>query len=168
MHKTVHIKVNMNTGVFYNIARIGPTIDAPKLREIGKGISTVAVGLYDNTVQPRHSTSSKGIKEWKSQSGNIARLRLKHSQGDYGVCDSTGSMVEQTNILYYLEYDTKEKQDSKALDMWTLYKSTLKDNARWHQGAMRDWRKVQRQWEISLVENKYFFEQNFAIFHPGL
>ena len=63
MHKTVHIKVNMNTSVFYNVARIGPTIDAPKPREISKGISTVVVGLYDNIVQPWHSTSSKGIKQ---------------------------------------------------------------------------------------------------------
>ena len=168
MHKTIHIKVNINAGVFYNIARIGPTIDASKLREIGEGISTVAVRLCDDTVQPWHSTTGKGIKQWKSQSGNITRLRLRHSQDEYGICNSTGSTVEQTNIVYYPEYDTKEKWDCKALDMWTLYESTLKDNVRWHQRAMRDWRKVQRQWEISLVENRYFFERNFAIFRPGL
>ena len=168
MHKTLHIKVNMNAGVFYNIARIGPTIDAPKPRENGEGISTVAVGLYNDTVQPRHSTTSKGIKQWKSWSGNIARLHLRHSQGKYGICVSTGFMVEQTNILYYPEYNTKEKQDSKALDIWTLYESTFKDNLQWHQRAMRDWGKVRRQWEISLVENEYFFKCNFAIFRPGL
>lgn len=56
----------------------------------------------------------------------------------------------------------------KAVNIWTLYESTLKDNAQWHQRAMRDWRKVCRQWKISLVKNKYLLKQNLTIFQSEL
>ena len=33
---------------------------------------------------------------------------------------------------------------------------------------MKDWRKARRQWEISLLENKYYVKKNYDLFRPRL
>ncbi|KAA6406494.1 MAG: hypothetical protein FRX48_09765 [Lasallia pustulata] len=150
LHKTVHIKVNINEGIYFDMAKVGPAVNAPKSKEVSKGMSTVAVGMCNDAVTPRYHMSKEGIKKWKNRSGNIARLRLSHTKGKYDICNSTGLLVEQTNINYYPKYDSREKQDIKAMDMWSLYESSRKDNVLWYERKMKDWRKARRQWEISL------------------
>lgn len=164
MHKAIHVHVNLNAGNYYDIGRIGPTVEAPKEKEVGEANSTIPVGLCDDAVQPRHSTNRFGIQSWKSRSGNVARLRLTHSIGKYSIIDSTGSLVEQTNVVYYPEYNSKEKRNAKALDMWSLYDNTRKDNERQYGRQMKDWRKMRRQWEISLVEHEFLYSQNYRLF----
>ena len=54
MHKTVHIAVNMNEGLYYNISAIGPPSEALKLKEVEESITIVGVSVYNNTVKLRH------------------------------------------------------------------------------------------------------------------
>ena len=107
----------MNEGIYFDMAKVGPAVDASKPKEVSKGMSTVAVRMCDNAVTPHHYMSKDSMKKWKNRSGNIARLRLSHTKGKYNICDSTGLLVEQTNINYYPEYDSREKRDIKAMDM---------------------------------------------------
>ena len=168
LHKTVHIKVNMNEGIYFDMAKVGPAVNAPKPREVSEGMLTVAVGMCNDAITPRHHMSKDSIKKRKNRSGNIARLRLSHTKGKYDICDSTGSLVEQMNINYYPKYNSREKRDIKAMDMWSLYESSRKNNVLWYERKMKDWRKARRQWEISLLENKYYVKKNYDLFRPRL
>ena len=167
MHKTVHIAVNMNEGLYYDISAIGPPSEALKPKEVEESITTVGVGVCDDAVKPRHRTQ-KGVRQWKSRFRNVARLQISHIKGKYNICNSSGSLVEQMNVNYYPEYNTKEKRDAKAIEMYAHYETNRDLNVRWYHRAMRDWRKVRRQWEIGLIENEWMHRQNYALFHPGL
>ena len=109
LHQTVHIKVNMNEGIYSDMIKARPAVNMPKPKEDSKGILTVAVRMYDNAVSPYHHTIKEGIRKWKNPLGNIARLCLSHTMGKYNICNPTGLLVKQTNINYYLEYNSKEK-----------------------------------------------------------
>ena len=50
MHKTIHIKINLNTEIFYDIARIGSATKVSKLKNVSEAILTVQVDLCNNTV----------------------------------------------------------------------------------------------------------------------
>ena len=52
--------------------------------------------------------------------------------------------------------------------MWSLYESSRKNNVLWYERKMKDWRKARRQWEISLLENKYYVKKNYDLFRPRL
>ena len=41
MHKTVYIKINLNTEIFYNITKIHSATEVSKLKNISEEISTV-------------------------------------------------------------------------------------------------------------------------------
>lgn len=41
MHKTVYIKVNLNTEIFYNVAKISSTTKALKIKKVSEGFLTV-------------------------------------------------------------------------------------------------------------------------------
>lgn len=112
MHKTVHIRVNLNEGIFYEISRIRPTNEAPKQKEIGEAVSTIAVGLCDDTVQRPHNITSKGIQQWKSWSGDVAKLRLKHIKGEYSICDSTvAGRTSQYRLLHGVLHEGKTRSE---------------------------------------------------------
>ena len=56
MHKTIHIAVNMNEGLYYDISAIRPPSEVLKLKEVEELITTVGVSVYNNAVKLRHRT----------------------------------------------------------------------------------------------------------------
>lgn len=62
IHKTVHIKVNLNTEIFYDISKISLTMNALKLKEIDEEILTVSVELCNDAVQLQHNITNKGVR----------------------------------------------------------------------------------------------------------
>ena len=51
MHKTVHITVNINEELYYNISAIEPSNKVLKLKEVKELITTVEISVYNNTVK---------------------------------------------------------------------------------------------------------------------
>ena len=61
MYKTIHIAVNINEGLYYNISAIGPPSEALKLKEVEELIMMVGVSVCNDAVKPRHRTQ-KGVR----------------------------------------------------------------------------------------------------------
>ena len=59
MHKTVHIAVNINKELYYNISVIKLSSEVLKLKEVEELITTVEVSVYNNAVKLRHRTQKE-------------------------------------------------------------------------------------------------------------
>lgn len=128
----MHIKVNMNEGVYYNIRKVELINEALKSKKILESVLTITVKICNDKIQLRHNTTIKSVKQWKSKSENIIKLHLKHVKDNYSVCSFTESLMKQINIVYYLFYNMKEKWDCKILFMWSLYENIMQNNERAH------------------------------------
>lgn len=73
MHKVVHIKVNMNEGLYYDIRHTEPAYEASKQKEVEESVLTTSIEICDDAVQLRHNIIKKkstAFVMWQNHSLN--------------------------------------------------------------------------------------------------
>ena len=59
MHKTIHIAVNINKELYYNISAIKLSSEVLKLKEVEELITMIEVNVCNNTVKLRYRTQKE-------------------------------------------------------------------------------------------------------------
>ena len=164
LHKSVWIQVNIATGHSYDIEVVGLTKKPSKSLKVDPNIIWINIEICNDTIEDRRRKDHNRIQCWRLWSDNTAQLWLTFIHSHYNIVDKTGSHIQATSVMYYSSFNIKKKCDAKTDTIFNVYEMARVQNRHIYSAMMKNWCKSRKQWEINLIEHKFFNCQNLKIF----